>query len=134
MKLIQNKYAVFGLLALLTLLLVTPISLAEEQMLTYDENTPPPVGQNIGSGDFLASIIKVILALIVIIGLFIILIKFLSQKNSKWFNQRSIKLLGGVQLGQNKSLQIIELGSSLYLIGVGDDVRMVDKIEDQEEV
>ncbi|MFD2878761.1 flagellar biosynthetic protein FliO [Paenibacillus rhizoplanae] len=47
---------------------------------------------------------------------------------------RSIRTLGALGLGPNKSIQIIELGSSLYLIGVGDDISMMDKITDPAEV
>jgi flagellar protein FliO/FliZ len=126
---------IIGTLTLLTLFMVSPISLAEEKGITFqNESTPPEVGSNIGADDFLASIIKVILALIVIIGIFFLIIKLLSQKNARWFGNRSIKLLGGIQLGQNKSLQVMELGSSLYVIGVGENVKLIDKIDDPEEV
>jgi len=47
---------------------------------------------------------------------------------------RSIRTMGGVMLGQNKSLQMIEVGSSIYLVGVGDQVTLVDKIDDPDEV
>lgn len=76
---------------------------------------------------------KVIFFLIVIIGIFFAIIKFLSQKNKLLFG-RSLRSLGGVPLGQNKSIQVVEIGRSLYIVGVGDNVQLLEKIEDEEEV
>lgn len=76
---------------------------------------------------------KVILALIVVIGLFFVIIKYLSQKNKNMFGG-PVRTLGGTALGQNKSLQIVEVGNSLYVLGVGENVQLLDKIEDAEEI
>lgn len=76
----------------------------------------------------------VIIALAFIIVLILYLIRFLSKKNQSWFGNRSIRILGGVGLAPNKSLQLIEIGSSVYLIGVGEEIRLIDKISRAEEV
>lgn len=81
-----------------------------------------------------AVMLKVILYLIIIIGIFFIIIKALAQKNRRWYRGRTIKSIGGLMLAPNKSLQIVEVGHTLYLIGVGEDVRLIDKISDVEEV
>ncbi|HEY2494703.1 MAG TPA: flagellar biosynthetic protein FliO [Paenibacillus sp.] len=80
------------------------------------------------------SIFYVIIVLAIIVTLIILLIRFLGKKNRSWFNNRSVRILGGVGLGANKTLQIIEIGTSVYLVGVGEDIRLVDKISDPEEV
>ncbi|WP_249862813.1 flagellar biosynthetic protein FliO [Paenibacillus konkukensis] len=77
-------------------------------------------------------IFKVIFFLIVIIGIFFVIIKFVSQKNKILFG-RSLRSLGGVPLGPNKSIQVVEIGKSLYIVGVGDNVQLLEKIEDEEE-
>lgn len=41
--------------------------------------------------------------------------------------------MGGVGLGQNKSLQIIEIGGNVYLIGVGENIQLLDKVSDMDE-
>lgn len=41
--------------------------------------------------------------------------------------------MGGVGLGQNKSLQILEIGGNVYLIGVGENIQPLDKVSDLEE-
>ncbi|MBJ9990224.1 MULTISPECIES: flagellar biosynthetic protein FliO [Paenibacillus] len=92
-------------------------------------DTPLP-----GSGNYALSLVYVIIVLAVIIALIILLIRFLGRKNKTWFSSRSIRTLGAVGLGPNKSLQVIEIGSSVYLVGVGEDIRLVDKITDPDEV
>jgi flagellar protein FliO/FliZ len=76
----------------------------------------------------------VIFCLILIIALFFIIIKVISQKNKLLTAGRSIKTIGGVSLGQNKSLQVVEVGHTLFVVGVGDNVQLVSKIEDAEEI
>lgn len=92
-----------------------------------------PSGLNSGMSPGL-SIFYVIIVLAIIVVLIIVLIRFLGKKNRSWFNNRSVRILGGVGLGANKTLQIIEIGTSIYLVGVGEDIRLVDKISDPEEV
>jgi flagellar protein FliO/FliZ len=77
---------------------------------------------------------QVILALILIIGIFYAIVKFLSQKNRFVLFGRAMRNHGGVTVGQGKSLQLIELGHSLYLVGTGDNVQLLDKIEDPDEI
>ncbi|GIO29990.1 MULTISPECIES: flagellar biosynthetic protein FliO [Paenibacillus] len=85
-------------------------------------------------GNYALNLMYVIFVLAVIVVLIILLIRFLGRKNKTWFTSRAVRTLGAVGLGPNKSLQIIEIGSSLYLVGVGEDIRLVDKITDPEEV
>lgn len=87
-----------------------------------------------GAGNYALSLVYVIIVLAVIIALIIILIRFLGRKNKTWFNNHSIRTLGAVGLGPNKSLQVIEIGSNVYVVGVGEDIRLVDKISDPDEV
>lgn len=94
------------------------------------EGTPKELSGWGTAGDLLT----VIVVLIVIIGLIILLIKFLS-KNSKWFSSgKGIHLMAGVQLGQHKSMQMVEVGNRIYLLGIGDNVQLIDKIEDPDQV
>jgi flagellar protein FliO/FliZ len=58
----------------------------------------------------------------------------LSQRNRVWGTNRAVRSLGGVALGQNNSLQVIELTGRLYVVGVGENVTLLDKIEDVEQV
>ncbi|WP_136604714.1 flagellar biosynthetic protein FliO [Paenibacillus dokdonensis] len=92
-------------------------------------------GETINSpGNYSLYLVYVTVVLAVIVALIILLIRFLGKKNKTWFTSRAVRTLGAVGLGPNKSLQVIEIGSSLYLVGVGEDIRLVDKITDQDEV
>lgn len=108
-----------------------PTALASRFMIQQDTNLPELLKEDEALfGDML----QVIVVLIVIIGMILLLLKFLSQKNRQWMGNRSIRMLGGVQLGPQKSLQMVEIGHTIYLIGVGDNVQLLTKIENEEEI
>ncbi len=87
-----------------------------------------------GTGNTLLNLFKIIAVLAVIVILIVFLIRFLGRRNRLLMSGRSIRTLGAMGLGPNKSVQIIEVGGSLYVIGVGEDVTMLDKITDPAEV
>jgi flagellar protein FliO/FliZ len=87
----------------------------------------------VSSGDTFLAIVKIIFFLIVIIGLFLLIMKVISSKKNILFG-RAIRSLGGVPLGQNKSIQVVEIGNHLYIVGVGDNVQLLEKIQDEAEV
>ncbi|RUT29723.1 flagellar protein [Paenibacillus zeisoli] len=86
------------------------------------------------SSNFYSSLITVIVVLAVIIVLIVLLIRFLGRRNRFFSKTRSIRTVGAVGLGPNKSLQVIEIGNTVYLIGVGEDISLLDKISDPDEV
>ncbi|WP_339320203.1 flagellar biosynthetic protein FliO [Paenibacillus sp. FSL R10-2734] len=92
-------------------------------------NTEP-----LGSNNTLLNLLNVIIVLAVIIVLIVLLIRFLGRRNQTFMSGRSIRTLGAVGLGPNKSMQVIELGSSLYLIGIGENISILDKVTDPDEV
>lgn len=88
----------------------------------------------LGSNNTLLNLLNVILVLAVIIVLIVLLIRFLGRRNQTFMSGRSIRTLGAVGLGPNKSIQVIELGSSLYLVGIGENISILDKVTDPDEV
>lgn len=88
----------------------------------------------LGSSNTLLNLLNVIIVLAVIIVLIVLLNRFLGRRNRTLMSGRSIRTLGAVGLGPNKSMQVIELGSSLYLIGIGENISILDKITDPDEV
>lgn len=95
-------------------------------MMAQDES--PLAGTN-----YYLQLVWVIVVLAVILALIVYLIRFLNKRNQQWFRNGTVRILGGVGLGPNKSLQIIEIGGNVYLLGVGDDIQLVDKISDLDE-
>ncbi|GGF80234.1 hypothetical protein GCM10010912_26620 [Paenibacillus albidus] len=87
-----------------------------------------------GSNNTLLNLMNVIIVLAVIVVLIVLLIRFLGRRNQTLMSGRSIRTLGAMGLGPNKSLQVIELGSSLYLVGVGENISLLDKVTDPDEV
>ncbi|GIP36823.1 hypothetical protein J31TS4_01030 [Paenibacillus sp. J31TS4] len=78
---------------------------------------------------------RVVVYLILIIGLFFLIVKYLAKKNRSFSSGgHSLKSWGGVPVGQGKSVQVIQVGRSLYVVGVGQDVQLLDKIDDPDEV
>lgn len=99
-------------------------------ILSQSENVP----FDSGDVDLWGNLITVIIVLAVIIVLIVVLIRFLGNKNRFLSQNRSIRTMGAIGLGPNKSLQVIEIGGSIYLVGVGENISLVDKISDPEEV
>lgn len=42
--------------------------------------------------------------------------------------------LGGIQLGQQKSVQVIRVGDRFFIVGVGDSIQLLDEIRDEAEI
>jgi flagellar protein FliO/FliZ len=82
---------------------------------------------------FISTLIKMILALLLIIGMIYGLVRLLSRNRSVRLSG-PFRLIGGVHLAPNKSVQMIEVGNHLYIVGVGEDVRLLRHIDDQQEM
>ena len=89
-------------------------------------------GKAVGSsvGDY----IKVMVALLFVVGLLYGLLKLVNRKNRLYDKNRFMKNMGGLSLGQHKSIQLVVIGESYYLVGVGDDVSLLKEISDPEEI
>ena len=94
----------------------------------------PSNSGSLGQDNTLLNLLNVILVLAVIIVLIVLLIRFLGRRNQSWSSVRTIRTLGAMGLGPNKSMQVVEVGNSLYLIGVGENISILDKITDPVEV
>lgn len=86
-----------------------------------------------GSENMAGSLVWVIISLFIVIALIVVLIKWLSTRNRAWGTNRSLRSLGGIALGQNNSLQVVELAGRVYIVGVGENVTLLDKIDDLEQ-
>ena len=78
--------------------------------------------------------IKTGFALVFVIGLLFALLKFINRKNRLYSKSQLMKNVGGISLGQHKSVQLIVVGDRYYLIGVGDDIRLLKEITDRAEI
>jgi flagellar protein FliO/FliZ len=127
---------------LLTKLMLTALSsyiflFVKSGMILAAESDPikdTSVPELTGTFDSIKMIGKVMFFLVLIIALFFVLIRFLAKKNQYSPFGRSVRSLGGVPLGQNKSIQIVEIGHSLFVVGVGENIQLLEKIDDPDEV
>jgi len=78
-------------------------------------------------------IMKLIFYLTIILLLIYFFFKFLSKRTG--FQNRGIyQHLGSLSLGQNKSIQAIEIGKKIYILGVSQEINPIKIIDDEEEI
>ncbi|MDG0793556.1 flagellar biosynthetic protein FliO [Cohnella ginsengisoli] len=76
----------------------------------------------------------VLLVLLMMIGGIVMLLRFVGRRNRGWWVNRSMRSLGGLTLGANKSMQIVEWNNRIYVLGVGENVQLLESITDPEVV
>jgi flagellar protein FliO/FliZ len=99
-------------------------------MRTYGLTEQPP-----GSGLGTTSpwdLIWVLFVLGIIVALIVFILRFFAKRNRGWGMNRSLRSLGGFPLGTNKSMQIVEWNSRIYVLGIGDDVTLLESITEPE--
>ena len=77
--------------------------------------------------------IKMILATGFVLFLIYMLIKFTAGKNRLNASSKYIENLGGTNVGQNRSVQLVKVGGSILVVGVSDSVQLLKEIDDEEE-
>ncbi|ETI69340.1 flagellar biosynthetic protein FliO [Neobacillus vireti] len=77
--------------------------------------------------------IKFTLSFILVIGLLIALLRFLSKRSKQIQTSGLVLPLGGHVLGTNKSLQVLLIGQTIYIVGVGENITILRSITQGEE-
>lgn len=85
-----------------------------------------------GPSSIVFNFIKMFFALLLILALLYGILIILRRRKKLYQHSNLLENLGGIPLGPNKSIQIVRVGSSLYLIGVGDNIEMLQEITDEE--
>ncbi|MEK3978068.1 flagellar biosynthetic protein FliO [Psychrobacillus sp. FSL K6-2836] len=96
------------------------------------ETTEEPVseGVSVTAWDY----IKMIFALLFVIALLYGLLRFVNSRNKTFQTNQLIQNLGGVGVGQGKSLQLMQVGNSIFLVGIGEDITLLKEITDPAEI
>jgi len=76
--------------------------------------------------------IKMIFALLIVLALIYLLLTFIKKRNQLYERSNIIQNLGGVSVGQNKSIQIVRIGEQIFVLGVGENVQLLKEITDEE--
>lgn len=77
--------------------------------------------------------LQFIFSFAVVVVLLILLLRFLSRRNRFSQPNGPILPLGGQALGTNRSLQIVLIGQTIYILGVGETVTLIRTISQGEE-
>ncbi len=85
------------------------------------------------SGGMTGSVVWVLVSLALVIGLITLLIRWLSKRSQLMGGARALEQLGGLTLGPNKSIQVIEAAGRIYVVGVGENVTLLDRFPAGEE-
>jgi len=78
--------------------------------------------------------IKMLLALIFVLVLLVWVLKFINKKSAHFQQNNIVRSLGGISLGSQKSVQILQIGDTLYVVGVGENVELLKEINDSDEI
>ena len=77
------------------------------------------------------NVIKMIFALFFVLALIYLLLHFLKRRNKLFQIPHILENLGGISVGQNKSIQLVRIGERIYVVGVGENVEMLQELTDQ---
>jgi len=81
-----------------------------------------------------ATIFKMLAALLFVLFLIYAFAKFVNKKTKPFFGNRGIEAIGGVAVGNQRSVQLVRIGEKILVIGVGESVQLLKEISDQQEV
>lgn len=95
-----------------------------------EEEPSESASSSIGIFDY----VKVLFALVLVIGVLVFILKFVNRKTSTYQQNSLMKNLGGLSLGAQKSAQVIQIGNRLYIVGVGDNITLLKEIDNEEEM
>lgn len=94
----------------------------QQQSDTKDQSVPTTVST-------VGTLVKVILSLGVVIGGFLVLMRWLSARTQGVKTAQHMKHLGGVPLGKDRSVQLVKLGEQVYVLGVGESIQLIDRVD-----
>jgi flagellar protein FliO/FliZ len=77
--------------------------------------------------------IKFIASFILVVALLIFLLRYLSKRSRLIQPNGPVLNLGGHVLGNNRSVQVLLIGKTIYIIGVGEDINLIQSISQGEE-
>lgn len=95
----------------------------EQQQQSDTQDDPVTTVSSVGT------LIKVILSLVVVVGGFLVLMRWLNARTQGVKSAQHLTHLGGVPLGKDRSVQLVKLGEQVYVLGVADSIQLIDRID-----
>jgi flagellar protein FliO/FliZ len=90
--------------------------------------------QPMSGGEVTWMLVRVVLALLLICVLIYLLVKFLAKRSQPFTSPRALRIIAGIGVAPQKTVQIVEIGQKVYILGIGQDIRVLDKLEDPAEI
>ncbi|KAF1681155.1 flagella biosynthesis regulatory protein FliZ [Bacillus mexicanus] len=101
----------------------------EEKTTQTADETEGAAAPSVSAFDF----VKMIFALLFVIVLIYGLVKLMNKRNRLLKPFQYVENIGGTSVGQNKSIQLIKVGKSVLVVGVGETIQLLKEIEDEKE-
>ncbi|XJZ28509.1 flagellar biosynthetic protein FliO [Bacillota bacterium Lsc_1132] len=77
--------------------------------------------------------VRMIFATVFVVALLYFLLKFINKRSKSFKSSQLVENLGGTTLGANRSVQIVKIGSQIFIVGVGENVQLLKEIENADE-
>ena len=102
----------------------------EDPLAEDESNENTELLQQEEPGSLFFQIVRLVFALLLVVGLIYVFLYFLKRRNKFGNHIKSLENVGGISVGPNKTVQLIRLGDKLYLIGVAENVTLLEEVED----
>ncbi|MTT32267.1 hypothetical protein GMB86_09650 [Terrilactibacillus sp. BCM23-1] len=76
--------------------------------------------------------LKLIGALAIVLALIYVLYKLMLKRSKSYQEAGAIRNIGGVSVGNRRSIQLIRIGDEVLVVGVGENVQLLKEIDDRE--
>lgn len=100
---------------------------------TQQDKNPSPTKTTVENPSMGLYVFQFIGSFLLIIGLLIVILKFVSRKTKMLHGGGVFHALGGHSLGNQKSVQMMMIGDTLYILGVGENINVIRTIPPGEE-
>ncbi|MGA4720244.1 flagellar biosynthetic protein FliO [Fictibacillus nanhaiensis] len=77
---------------------------------------------------------KLVFMLGIVLAILFFVLRFIQRKSVSFQDGKNLQSLGGIGIGQNRSVQLIKTGNSVLVVGVGDSVTLLKEITNEDEV
>ncbi|RUL55794.1 flagellar biosynthetic protein FliO [Lysinibacillus antri] len=77
---------------------------------------------------------KMFFSLVLVLALLILILKFINKRSTSYQQNSVVRNIGGISVGPQKSVQLLHIGDTLYIVGVGEDVQLIKEIKHPDEV
>ncbi|KZE65882.1 hypothetical protein AWM68_05750 [Fictibacillus phosphorivorans] len=101
-----------------------------------DKEQPPQMyeADTSDGGSTFMMLVKLVFMLGVVLAILFFVLRFIQRKSVRFQDGKNLQSLGGIGIGQNRSVQLIKTGNSVLVVGVGDSVTLLKEITDETEV